>query len=182
MDARRPTETRRREFEALVNAHDRDLRMLAFRLLGDADQMDAVLEEAYLEAYRSMPSFPDEPATRARLFHLVYDACVARLRDQTRISWRLGRAESLQTLADTGFEATAREAGRISPQDRRLEAALAALPFERRAAILLVDVFGFGYPETAKILGVREGALVSRLPSAREYLQGSLTSGGGTTR
>jgi RNA polymerase sigma-70 factor (ECF subfamily) len=176
VERQRPTSERRRGFEALLNAHDRDLRMLVYRLLGDRDQMDTVLQKVYVQAYGSLLTFEDDPATTSRLYYLTYRACVDHLRDRSRISYKVGRAESLHTLGETDLETT--EGAARSDSERRLEAALASLPFERRAAIILVDVLGFGYSETAKILGVREGALVSRLPSARRLLLDGLAASG----
>ena len=180
VEGQRSTSERRRGFEALVNAHDRDLRMLVYRLLGDRNQMDTVLHKAYLEAYLSLPSFEDSPSATAKLYSLTYRACVDHLRRRSRISYKVGRAESLHTLGDAELETTV--GGARSEAERRLEAAFASLPFERRAAIILVDVLGFGYSETAKILGVREGALTSRLPSARRYLLDEMAAADGGRR
>lgn len=44
-------------FADIVHHYDHRLRALAFRLLGDRDRMDEVLQEAYVKAYRSLPKF-----------------------------------------------------------------------------------------------------------------------------
>ena len=58
-----------------------------------------------------------------------------------------------------------------------LAAALAALPPEQRAAVLLVDAAGFGYTEAALVLGTRPGTIGSRLHHARSVLRASLDEG-----
>jgi len=50
-------------FLEAVAAHDRQLRALAYRLLGDADAMDDALQDAYVRAFRALPAFE----TRSRL-------------------------------------------------------------------------------------------------------------------
>ena len=174
------TEARRQDFTALVHAHDRGLRMLAYRLLGDREQMDEALRDAFVRAYRAMPSFRNDAAATTWLYRITYEACLDRLRSTSRLSRRLGRVEALETLADRGFEpAGPGDSGEdVAPRDD-LEDALGALPFERRAALVLVDVNGLDHATTADILGVRPGTLTARLRAARSALHGSLGSTGG---
>ena len=63
--------------------------------------------------------------------------------------------------------------------------ALAALPAEQRAAIVLVDVQGYGVAEAAAMLGVAEGTVKSRCARGRArmaitlgYLRGNRNDGG----
>ncbi len=46
-----------RAFAEIVGRYDERLRALAYRLLGDRDRMDDALQEAYVKAFRSLPSF-----------------------------------------------------------------------------------------------------------------------------
>src|SRR5919204_3185533 len=67
-------------FAELVERHDRGLRALAFRLLGDRDRMDDALQEAYARAYRALPRFRERSAAGTWLYRIVYNACVDELR------------------------------------------------------------------------------------------------------
>jgi RNA polymerase sigma-70 factor (ECF subfamily) len=58
-------------------------------------------------------------------------------------------------------------AGRVSPRQPAIAHALAELPFEERAAILLVAVEGFGYAQTGAIVGADRDAILSRIRRAR---------------
>jgi RNA polymerase sigma-70 factor (ECF subfamily) len=51
-----------------------------------------------------------------------------------------------------------------------IDAALASLPVDLREAILLVEVLGLRYREVARVLGVPEGTVKSRVFSARSRL------------
>ena len=152
------------DFAALVAEHDRDLRRLAFRLLHDRHAMDDALQDAYVKAFRALARFRGDAAPRTWLYRIVYNACLDQLRRE-RAHARLDEAESVGP--DPGDIAAGRAA---------LASALAALPVDQRAAVLLVDVQGFAYPEAAVVLGVPVGTVASRLSRARETLRAVLAS------
>ncbi len=58
-----------------------------------------------------------------------------------------------------------------------LARALAALPLDQRAAVLLVDAEGLDYDAAAAILGVAPGTIASRLSRARAALRAALAEG-----
>ena len=155
-------------FAALIDVHDHSLRRLAFRLLGDRDRMDDALQEAYVKAFRSLPRFRGRSAPATWLYRIVYNACLDELR-------RL-QAHPVTPL-DAGGEAS--DAGDLAEAvvgRRTLAEALAALPPEQRAAVLLVDADGFDYRAAAEVLGVQVGTVASRLSRARATLRRALTA------
>jgi RNA polymerase sigma-70 factor (ECF subfamily) len=162
-------------FTELVERHDRSLRALAFRLLGDRDRMDDALQEAYARAYRALPRFRGRSAAGTWLYRIVYNACVDELRRE--------RPERRLPL-DAVEEGSAPDPSDVATGRAALAAALAALPLDQRAAVLLVDAQGFDYASAAEILGVRVGTLASRLNRARASLREALepTSEGAETR
>jgi RNA polymerase sigma-70 factor (ECF subfamily) len=60
--------------------------------------------------------------------------------------------------------------------------AVERLPPDQRTALLLVTVDGLSYKETAEIVGVPVGTIMSRLARARIALQLQLEAGGGMRR
>lgn len=173
---RGPSLTRRERFAEVVRDHDRGLRALAYRLLGDRDQMDDALQEAYLRAYKALPSFRDESAAATWLYRITYNVCVDRLRLRRRATERFGRLGSLEDLAERGLEPPAGDDPATAAEHRSdLDAALAGLPPDHRAAVLLVDAVGYDYATAADILGVKEGTIASRLHTARALLRGALS-------
>ncbi len=167
---------RRDEFTGLVHAHDRSIRMLAYRLLGDGDLVDDALQEAYLRAYRALPSFRDEAAASTWLYRITYNVCLDRLRAGKRAAQGLGVVRSLEHLAEEGAEpATDLDLADVVAKHGDLEAALATLPVDQRAAVMLVDAIGYDYWTAANILGVKEGTVASRLSTARAQLRGALS-------
>lgn len=151
-------------FVVLLREHDLRHRRLAYRLLGDRERMDDVLQEAYARAFRALPRFSGHATLGTWLYRIVYNACVDELR-------RSGARKevSLEEWRD-------QSAGRSDAVEERLdlEAALAALPFELRAVVLLVDADELSYDEAAEILGIPPGTVASRLSRARDALKGAL--------
>jgi RNA polymerase sigma-70 factor, ECF subfamily len=149
------------EFAALVAEYDRDLRRLAFRVLGDRHAMDDALQDAYVKAFRALPRFRGDSSPRTWLYRIAYNACVDHLRRQ-RTHAQLGETAAAPDPSDAA-------AGRAA-----LAAAFASLPVDQRVAVLLVDVQGFGYPEAASVLDVRVGTVASRLSRGRKALRAAL--------
>jgi RNA polymerase sigma-70 factor (ECF subfamily) len=168
IDARTFARARRgddRAFTALVRHYDDGLRTLAFRLLGDRTRMDDALQEAYVKAYRALPRFRGDSSPGTWLYRIAYNACLDELRrtrdvvDLDAVRERAGHG------GDTVEAISNREA---------LACALAELPREDRAALLLVDAAGFDYRAAAEVLGIPEGTVGSRLNRARAALRRAL--------
>lgn len=155
-------------FGALIRHYDPFLRALAFRLLGDRDRMDDALQEAYLKAFRALPRFRGESALRTWLYRIAYNACLDELERSSRVAALplAGMAEEPASGSDLAEAVSRRQC---------LAAALAGLPVDARAAVLLVDAEGFDYREAARILGVPAGTVASRLNRARAALRRTLS-------
>ena len=157
-------------FWSLVEPYERGLRALAYRLLGDRDLMDDALQEAYLKAFRALPSFRGDARVASWLYRIVYNACLDQLRRA-----RLRRHDSLEAAAERSD--TGPDHAEVATRRRDLAAALALLPPDMRAAVLLVDAEGMDYRETAEILGISRGTVASRLNRARAHLRSALGDG-----
>jgi len=178
-------------FVWVVKEHDRGLRTLAYRLLGDGEVMDDVMQDAYLRAFRALSGFRGDSAARSWLYRIVYNACMDRLRsDQRRREVSL---EALVETADGGADRPAAcratqvtawsaacavdDPGESVVRRSELASALALLPADQRATVLLVDAMGLAHAEAAQVLGVRPGTVASRLHYARSTLRATLRGG-----
>ncbi len=149
-------------FVELVERDDLSHRRLAFRLLGDRDRMDDVLQEAYVRAFRALPRFRGDSSLETWLYRIVYNACVDDLR-RRREHETIGEWDERIAAAPVELE-----------ERLDLAAALASLPPELRAVVLLVDAEGLSYAEAAVVLDVPAGTIASRLNRARSHLQAVL--------
>ena len=155
-----------RAFTELVRRHDDRLRGLAFKLLGDRSRMEDAMQEAYLRAYRSMGRFRRDAELGSWLYRIVYNACIDELR-------RTGRRPLPVDTADVAWDAPSPVAGperAVHAADSALRA-LASLPEDQRATVLLVDGEGFDNVTAAEVLGVAPGTVASRLSRGRAEMR-----------
>jgi RNA polymerase sigma-70 factor (ECF subfamily) len=161
----------RAEFTALVRRCDDRLRGLAYKLLaGDAHRMDDVLQDAYLRAFARFGTFRGEAEASSWLYRIAYNACIDELRWRQRqpvpmdvVGWEHGRVVPGPDDAVGAADATVR--------------ALAALPLDQRATLVLVDGEGFDYRSAAELLGVAPGTVASRLSRARATMRRLIEEG-----
>jgi len=163
-------ETDRQDFTALVRRHDSRLRAVAYKLLGgDRARMDDVMQDAYLRAFRSYADFRGEAAVNTWLHRIVYNACIDELR-------RSRRRPQLHHVDGGEYETASTHAGpeRVVTARDLVMRALATLPPDQRATLLLVDSEGFDHTEVAEILSVAPGTVASRLSRARTHMRRAL--------
>lgn len=160
----------RQDFTALVRRHDPRLRAVAYKLLGgDRARMDDVMQDAYLRAFRSYADFRGDAAVTTWLHRIVYNACIDELR-------RSRRRPPLHDIDGGEYEPQSTHAGpeRVVAGRDLVMRALATLPPDQRATVLLVDGEGFDHTEVAEILSVAPGTVASRLSRARTHMRRAL--------
>lgn len=157
-------------FMAIFLGHESMLRSLAFRVLGDRNQMDDVLQDVALKAFAGLPKFRGDACFATWLYRIAYTTCLNRLRG----------AHRLVPLPDpSDDDSPAREQRDLSSGDMadavilhiELAAAFASLTPEQRAVVALVMEGGMDYDEAAEVLGVPTGTVASRLATARVVLR-----------
>jgi RNA polymerase sigma-70 factor (ECF subfamily) len=160
--------TQEHSFEAVALPHLNDLYRAARHTLGNQTEAEDVVQETYLQAWKSFQRFTPGTNCRAWLFKILFHV----IQHHRRKNWRLqtlGEQEEflLETLA---YEAPL--AQRLRDED--VLAALARVPEHFRAVILLADVEEFAYKEIAHILAVPIGTVMSRLNRGRKLLRQEL--------
>jgi RNA polymerase sigma-70 factor (ECF subfamily) len=156
------------EFEAAALPHLNDIYRTAARVLGDASKADDVVQDVYLQAWKSFDRFEAGTNCRAWLFKILFHSI-----HHYRRKWMNFRIvkESDDVLEHAAvYEEPVAE--RIT--DEEVLAALALVPEDFRSVILLVDVEEFSYKEVASILQVPIGTVMSRLSRGRKLLRASL--------
>jgi RNA polymerase sigma-70 factor (ECF subfamily) len=155
-----------RAFAILLKESDKQMRSLAYRLLGSRSAMDDALQDAYLQAYRKLGDYRGTAAFSTWLHTIVYRTCLHHLRQRDQRS-EVNLAIVTEPVSDTDH------VDRHADADA-LDRALRDLTPEQAAAVLLVDSDGYSYNEAATILGVPEGTIASRLNQARQNLRTAL--------
>ena len=155
-----------RAFTTLVRDADEMMRRLAFRLVGSTAAMDDALQDAYLKAYRKIDTYKGTASFSTWLYAIVYRTCL----DHIRVRARRKEVEIDLARHVTGGTDPATRASEADA----LETALAELPADQVAVVILVDREGLAYTEAAEILDVREGTIASRLSRAHTALRAAL--------
>ncbi|MET8122636.1 RNA polymerase sigma factor SigM [Micromonospora sp. NPDC005189] len=160
----------RHAFAELFHRHRDRLWAVALRTIGDREEAADALQDALLSAHRAAARFRGDSAVTTWLHRIVVNACLDRMR----------RRQSHPTvpLPDGTRAGDGSGIGGVEPaapapdHDTALVVrdALAALPLEQRAALVLVDVQGYPVAEVARILGVAEGTVKSRCARGRARL------------
>ena len=166
--AARPCRGRPGRVRGLFRRHRDRLWAVALRTMGDREDAADALQDALLSAHRAAARFRGDAAVTTWLHRIVVNACLDRIRRR--------QAHPTVPLPDgdrdpTGPVASSRR--RRSPTTTPPSSsgqALAQLPADQRAALVLVDVQGYPVAEAAVILGVAEGTIKSRCARGRARL------------
>jgi RNA polymerase sigma-70 factor (ECF subfamily) len=163
------------EFENIAMPHMNDLYRTARRTLGSQIEAEDVVQETYLQAWKSFHRFEPGTNIRAWLFKIMFHV----INHHRRKSYRL---VTLKEEEEFLFEQMAYEPP-VSPElrDEDILAALDRVPQNFRAVILLADVQEFSYKEVAEALGIPIGTVMSRLNRGRHMLRAHLASFAPTT-
>jgi len=151
-------------FSELVRRHRDRMWAVALRTLRDPDEAADALQEAFISAFRAAGSFRGQSQVTTWLHRIVVNACLDRMRR------RQIRPTSPLPEEGPGEPAVPRDA--IADRETHLAVgeALAQLPPDQRATVVLVDVQGYSVTETAQLLGVAEGTVKSRCARGRTKL------------
>src|SRR6516164_621897 len=153
------------EFEAAALPYLNDLFRTATRLLGNLTEAEDIVQETYLLAWKSFERFEPGTNCRAWLFTIMFNAV-----RHYRRRWfdRRVTGETAEVLEET-VSYTPPVPEELTDQD--VLSALDGIPPEFRAVVLLADVLEFSYKETAEILRVPMGTVMSRLSRGRQLLR-----------
>ncbi len=163
-------------FGVLFARHRDRLWAVALRTMGNPHDAADGLQDAMVAAFRRAATFRGDAAVSTWLHRIVVNACLDRIR-----AAKVRRAEALpDDLADhpshtlvsaSGDPNTDPEAAALSQEQRtQVLAALAQLPPEQRAALVLVDLEGHSVAHAAVILECAEGTVKSRCSRGRSRL------------
>ncbi|MFF8614711.1 RNA polymerase sigma factor SigM [Streptomyces sp. NPDC015350] len=156
-------------FGEIVRRHRDRLWAVALRTLGDREEAADAVQDALVSAFRAAHTFRGQSAVTTWLHRITVNACLDRVRKAaTRKTAPIDDTERFEQLLEPHESAEA-------PAERRdlhreLLAALATLPAEQRAALILVDMQGYPVAEAARILDVPAGTVKSRCARGRARL------------
>jgi RNA polymerase sigma-70 factor (ECF subfamily) len=166
-------------FEMLVEAYQKKIFNLAFRMIGNYDDAGDLAQEALIRVYKSIAGFKAQSSFSTWIYRITTNVCLDEIRKRKNkkvlsldeeIHVEDGemqrQIESDDPLPEEVFE---REELRQIVGD-----AIASLPEEQRTVLTLRDLQGLSYEEIADILDCPGGTVKSRINRARQALKNAL--------
>jgi RNA polymerase sigma-70 factor, ECF subfamily len=177
----------KRSFELLVIKYQRKLGRLLSRLIRDPAEIDDVSQEAFIKAYRALPSFRGDSAFYTWLYRIAINTAKNYLVSTGR---RATSTTDLEGEDGENFEENellgdwnTPEAELMSKEIMQtVNASMDALPEELRTAITLREIEGLSYEDIAGIMNCPIGTVRSRIFRAREAIAERLRPQLGTSK
>lgn len=161
-------------FGELVARHRDRLWAVALRTTGDPEEAQDAVQDALISAFRRADSFRGEAQVTTWLHRIVVNACLDRMRRR--------QVRPTVPLPEEDGEPSGNRAALADPNDHldaretaiEIQRALAELPADQRAAIVLVDIEGYPVEQAAEILDCPVGTVKSRCFRGRAKLAARL--------
>jgi RNA polymerase sigma-70 factor, ECF subfamily len=164
-------------FEVLVRRYGRRLHAIGYRILGDVQDAEDVVQETLLKVFESIHTFRSDASLYTWLYRIATNFALTRLRKERRHETlpiepylpqynhgqHVGEIEDWSHLPDE--EASAAELSRFFQQ------CLGELPEDYRVAYILKDIEKFSEEEVAEILNVTKAAMKNRVHRARVVIR-----------
>jgi RNA polymerase sigma-70 factor (ECF subfamily) len=151
------------EFDALVDAHAPALYRMAYRMMGDRHEAEDMVQEAFRSAWKSREAYEAGRGDRAWLASILRRRVVDR--------WRRHAPPSTFATEHPPEQEVAPVDPLADQYTDEMQHALAQLPAELRETLLLVVVGELTHQETADLLDIPLGTVLSRVSRARRRLR-----------
>jgi RNA polymerase sigma-70 factor, ECF subfamily len=157
-------------WEQVVREHSARVYRLAYRLSGNAQDAEDLTQDTFIRVFRSLASY--QPGTFEGWLHrITTNLFLDMVRRRQRIRFD-ALPDDTEKLA--GSAPSPEQVYVDTHLDPQIQAALAALQPEFRAAVVLCDIEGLTYEEIAATLGIKLGTVRSRIHRGRVQLREAL--------
>ncbi len=146
----------------LYERYNRAMYTIAYRITGDFESANDVLQEAFVKVFRALPRFRQESTLGAWIKTIVVRTALTHIKKQKFTEPLDYRAE--QETVDWGT--------RLDVE--YLEKAIQQLPEGYRAVFVLIEVEGYAHKEVAEMLNISVGTSKSQLFYAKKRLRESI--------
>ena len=148
-------------FSALVKSHQGVIRAFLTRLTRNSALADDLAQETFLQAHSRRLQLQNPKAARAWLFQIAYNTYASHARKEGR----------RRVLRDTQMERPQTHMAASTGVALDIERAMATLPTDMRAAVILCLSYGMSHSEAAQALSLPLGTVKSHVSRGRKTLQ-----------
>jgi RNA polymerase sigma-70 factor (ECF subfamily) len=168
-------------FGTLIRRHDKHLYRIARSVLPDDQEAEDIVQETYIRAFTGLRDFRGAASLRTWLKRIVLNEAIRRRRRQRPMldleALHAAQERTRRPVHSSSLTARNSDPERAAAQNqirKMLEKAIDDLPVAFRMVFVMRDVEEISTGETAKLLGIREETVKTRLHRARRLLRESL--------
>ncbi len=165
------------KFEQIVIEHSSFVYNVAYRMMGNPDDADEVVQDTFLSAYRARDRFRGDAQVTTWLYRIATNAALMRLHknsrekeistDPTEVYQRIDRADWADAPDRTALN---------NELSEEIQRGIERLPDDLKAAVILRDVQELTNDEAAQVLEISVSALKARLHRGRVMLRNILAA------
>ena len=159
-----------RAFEVLIRRYGPLLRTYASRVLGSTDEIDDVVQETYIAAWRELPALEDSSKVKGWLIRIVTNKSLDRVRARARHDHALLNDQLIAAPAHGSPE----QVVEIRSRDEALSRVVESLPENQRRCWVLRELAQYSYEDIAAELDLPASTVRGLLARARKTLIGQL--------
>ena len=165
-------------FGELVRIYENKAYHLALRMVGNAEDAYDVAQDAFLAAWRGLPSFRGESGFSTWLYRLVSNAAIDHLRRTKHQRGNVSLDDEELNLDAPDNSPTPQEAAEEKDLKEAVAAGLRELSDDHRTVLVMREVQELSYEEIAESLQLDLGTVKSRISRARSHLRKILLQSG----
>jgi RNA polymerase sigma-70 factor (ECF subfamily) len=169
-----------RAFETLVHKYESRIYNHCLKFLNSQEDAEDVLQETFLQVYRSLDSFRGESAFSTWLFKIATNGCLMKIRKKKKVDLvsidkpiEFDGSTLQREIVDWSQNPSLQHGN--DEMRRVLDTIIAELPEDKRVVLVLKDVEGFSNQDIGQMLGMTVAAVKSRLHRARLIMRETLT-------
>ena len=158
-------------FEQLITPLEQLIWRICWHYTGNRESAEDCGQETMIRIWRSLDNYRGDCALESWVYRIAANCCMDYLRKKKR-----DKSVSMEPMQEQGFDPADPSPGTeeqvvAADEQKRLREAITLLPEDQREALIMTQLEKVPYEEAAKLLGVSEGTIKSRVNRAKARLK-----------
>lgn len=151
-------------FERIVKQHEGQVARTVIGLLGNTADTEDVGQETFIRFYKSMTQYKGEAALGTYLTRIAINLSLNALKKRSKRRWLVFDNKTDLQIADHDHR-------HAKDEKEVVDLALGQLHSDYRSVVVIRLIEGYSTKETAEILGIPQGTVLSRLSRAQQKMK-----------